>query len=506
VADQLVVEGLTRRFGGLVALRDVSFTAEPGRITAVIGPNGAGKTTAFNCISGLDRPDSGRVAVGEARLDGRPAHVVAALGVARTFQTLQVFTTLSVLMNVVVAAERAYGLDRRPRDAMARARRCLDVVQLGAFADRPAGTLAFGEQRRLELARALALAPRVLLLDEPASGLSGAEVAGLAKLARRVRDEGVAVVLIEHDVATVMAIADHVVVLDHGEVIAAGPPDAVGRDPKVIDAYLGTGSESSSALTPEIAGAAGALTGSGGTGLEVRGLSAWRGDLLALRDVSLSVVPARITALIGANGAGKSTLLAAAAGLLAGRGSVRLDGAELGGTPAERRATAGLTLVPERRQLFERLTVFEHLLVGGYTRTGPFVGIDSARRRLAPRIAALERLFPRLAERRSQLAGTLSGGEQQMLAIARGLLNAPSCLMLDEPSLGLSPGIASGILRVLVALSSAGMPVLLVEQNARAALRVAGHAAVLERGRIALEGPAEALAADPRVRAAYLGG
>ncbi|HEY8368424.1 MAG TPA: ATP-binding cassette domain-containing protein, partial [Thermodesulfobacteriota bacterium] len=214
MADGLVVEGLTRRYGGLTALREVSFEAAAGRITALIGPNGAGKTTAFNCITGLDRPDAGRIRLAGVQLDGRPPHAIAALGVARTFQTLQVFTTLSVLDNVVVAAERA-GRRRAAGagGAEATARRCLEAVGLEALAGRPARALAFGEQRRLEVARALALSPRLLLLDEPASGLAREEVAALAALLGRLRAEGLTVLLVEHDVATVMAVADHVVVL-----------------------------------------------------------------------------------------------------------------------------------------------------------------------------------------------------------------------------------------------------------------------------------------------------
>ncbi|HET7824855.1 MAG TPA: ATP-binding cassette domain-containing protein, partial [Anaeromyxobacter sp.] len=295
------------------------------------------------------------------------------------------------------------------------------------------------------------------------------------------------------------------VVLEHGEVIASGPPEEVRADPRVVDAYLGTGGADPAAGSPAAADAARTLAAAAGSGVEMVDLHAGHGDLRVLHGVSLAVPPGRVTALIGANGAGKSTLLAAAAGLLPARGTVRLDGSDVSRLPAERRAAAGLTLVPERRQLFERLTVFEHLLVGGYARTGPWRSTGAARGRLAERIAAVERLFPRLAERRAQVAGTLSGGEQQMLALARGLMGNPRCLMLDEPSLGLAPSFVADILQVLAGLAEGGMPVLLVEQNARAALRVARHAAVLERGRVVAEGEAEAIAADPRVRAAYLG-
>jgi branched-chain amino acid transport system ATP-binding protein len=218
--------------------------------------------------------------------------------------------------------------------------------------------------------------------------------------------------------------------------------------------------------------------------------------------VDLVVYPGELVALLGPNGAGKSTLLAAASGLLRPRGGrVRLAGEDVTGLPAEQLVRRGLAHVPERRQVFASMTVLENLLLGAYHRQG-----RTARQAIAEDVQAVCELFPRLEERKHQLAGTLSGGEQQMLAIARGLMARPRLLLLDEPSLGLAPLVARDIFQVLADLPARGCAVLLVEQNARAALQVAGHAYVLELGRIAAAGPSAVLADDPRVSAAYLGG
>lgn len=246
----LAVQGLTKRYGGVTALAGLDLEVRAGEIVAVIGPNGAGKTTAFNIITGVMDPSAGTVTLMGTPVQGRPPHVVAALGATRTFQNLQVFGSTTVLGNVKVARHLRsrsgvlrglLGLARREQqDVEACARTALAAMGLAEHAARPVTDLSFGQQRQVEVARALALEPILLLLDEPMAGLSGSERASLSALLGRAREAGVSVLVVEHDVDAVMALADRVAVLDDGRLIALGAPAAVRDDPAVVAAYLGT--------------------------------------------------------------------------------------------------------------------------------------------------------------------------------------------------------------------------------------------------------------------------
>jgi branched-chain amino acid transport system ATP-binding protein len=234
--------------------------------------------------------------------------------------------------------------------------------------------------------------------------------------------------------------------------------------------------------------------------LEVRDLRVFYGNIEALRGLSIQIEPGEMVAVLGSNGAGKTTTLRAISGLERARsGAILFDGADITRTAAHRIVARGLCQVPEGRRIFGTLTVAENLSLGGYL-------LRSKPAELRSRRDFVFETFPRLAERSHQLAGTLSGGEQQMLAIARAMMNEPKVLTLDEPSLGLSPMLARTILKIVRSLANRGVAVLVVEQNARQALRVADRAYVLETGRIVLEGTARELAADERVQRAYLGG
>jgi branched-chain amino acid transport system ATP-binding protein len=247
----LELKGVSKWFGGLPALKDVSFRLEPGRVTALIGPNGAGKSTLINCISGVDRAGEGRI-----RLDGRaietlPAHTIAAMGIARTFQNLKLFSRMSVLDNVLagltVTAERSFlrsmlrlpALRHQERQLRLQALEALDDFGLAGKAGWPAAALAYGEKKRVEMARAFVSNPRLVLLDEPVAGLNNEETAHIARHIRQKRNTSHTMLLVEHDMELVMEVADQVVVLDSGRCIASGTPAAVRSNPLVLEAYLG---------------------------------------------------------------------------------------------------------------------------------------------------------------------------------------------------------------------------------------------------------------------------
>ena len=251
----LDVQGLGISFGGLKAVDDVSFRVAPGEIVSVIGPNGAGKTTLFNMISGVYQPGRGSVTLNGTEVTGIAPNRLAEMGLSRTFQNLQIFQEMTVLDNVLAGyhlSERGSvwadllslpGMKRRAAQARAGARKLLERVRLDKAAEQIAGNLSYGALKRLEIARALALNPKILLLDEPAAGCNAVETEEIDHLIAELAASGIAILLVEHDMKLVMRISNHIVVLDHGEKIAEGDPATVSRDPAVIAAYLGSEEE-----------------------------------------------------------------------------------------------------------------------------------------------------------------------------------------------------------------------------------------------------------------------
>ena len=248
----LDVSGLTMRFGGLLAVDGVHLSVQPGQIVSMIGPNGAGKTTVFNCLTGFYKPSGGKIVFDGREIQGMPGFKVARRGMIRTFQHVRLFKEMTVVENLLVAQHqhmntnllaglfKTPGYRRSEQEAMERAAYWLDRVELREFANRPANTLAYGQQRRLEIARCMVTQPKLLMLDEPAEGLNPKETDDLKALISELRDEHqITVLLIEHDMKLVMSISDHIVVINQGRPLAAGTPDEIKQNPDVIKAYLG---------------------------------------------------------------------------------------------------------------------------------------------------------------------------------------------------------------------------------------------------------------------------
>ncbi len=500
----LEARGLTIGFGGHNAVNEVDLDVERECVTGLIGPNGAGKTTTFNAITGLQEVSSGKIAFEGRDITREPPRERARMGIARTFQQLEVFGSLSVRENIVVAAEIrrrwAHDFGSEPeRDAEI----ILDRVGLRAVADDRADTLPTGLARLCELGRALAVRPRLLLLDEPASGLSDHETAMLASLVRALAADGIAVLLVDHDVGLVMEVCDQVHVLDYGALIAVGTPAEIRHDGAVLDAYLGTTAAATKHEAP-------ATTSSSPTPrsdpppardnpfdappvLALRNVSAAYGRIEVLHGVDLDVPAGMFVSLLGPNGAGKSTALKVASGQMTPtRGCVHLGGRHVNGSPSDAFARIGLCTIPEGRGVFTSLTVRENLVMATYA------GVPQAQ--IEERAYTL---FPRLAERRSQPAGTLSGGEQRMLAMARALATEPAVLLLDELSMGLAPLVVEELYGIVADIARAGVSILAVEQFAHIVLAIADVAAVMVQGRITAVGRPSDIEAE--LSSAYLG-
>jgi ABC-type branched-subunit amino acid transport system ATPase component len=475
----LEVSGLTKRFGGLVAVKDMGFSIAPGEILGLIGPNGSGKSTVMKLIMGIERPNAGRVMIDGVDVAGWPSHRIARQGVGLVFQHSRPLHRQTVGENIKLALLPDSLLKLFADPAVdQRARAIAERVGLGAVFDRRPATLPFADLRRLELAKAIARDPKIVLVDEPFAGLTSGEVGAFSELIAGFREEGRAVLLVDHNVKSVAALVDRVLAMYLGEFVAEGSAEQVMANPTVRTVYLGAGTIETSAR-PEIEARPGPPL------LEVNDLSVFYGKAQALDSVSIHVKQGEFVSVVGLNGAGKTTLFNAISGLVPFTGTVSFEGQTLAGrTPAAiARGTGtdgGIVQCPESRQLFGTMTVRENLDLGGSRLTN------------AARIRQLDwlfDLFPILKSRATQAAGKMSGGEQQMLAIARALMMQPRLLILDEPTLGLAPVILEQLSHALERLrTTTPITVLLGEQNVTFALPHADRVYVLEHARIIWEG------------------
>jgi len=465
----LEVRGLTVRFGTVVAVTDVDLDLRAGAVTGLIGPNGAGKTTVIDALTGFVPVASGTISLDGTAVERLPAPARARLGLGRTFQSLELFEDLTVAENLLVAAEAA------GRSAGWTG----ETAGLGATVDLLPSQLSNAQRRLVALTRAVAGRPTVLLLDEPAAGLDPAARQALGRRLRRLADDGVAVLLVDHDLALVLDVCDEVTVLDRGRVVATGPPAALRADPRVRAVYLGR------EVTKATATAA-AVETAGPPVLEVAGLSAGYGGTEVVHGVDLAVAAGEIVALLGLNGAGKTTTVLATAGALPRTaGEVRVAGTTVPAGRPHAAARRGLACVPQDRSLFTQLSVAENLRLA----------VGGGRRAVAAETALAVERFPALADLLGRRAGLLSGGEQRMVAVARALARHPQILLVDEMSLGLGPRVVDDLGRVLRSVAAQeGTGILLVEQHLDVALALATRAYVMERGHVVAEGPSSDVA------------
>lgn len=476
----LHLDQVARRYGGLHALHPITLDIPIGARHAVIGANGAGKSTLFHLIAGTVHPTGGRVLLDDRDVTRLSPAARAHRGISRTWQHPAVVDRLTAAANVALAITRHATRDTRLRlirrnHTAALAHAVLATADLADHAETPAGALPYGLQRRLELTVALAAKPRLLLLDEPSAGLDPDETARLVTTIRTLPAD-ITVLLIDHQLNLVWDVADTVTVLHHGRHTATGTPRAIRANPEVQAAYLTPTPAAAKALKPQTD----RRPPDRPALLRVRGLRVGYHGAPVLHDLDFDIAEGQVTAVLGRNGAGKTTLLNALAGLIPSTaGSVELAGTRLPDQP-HRIARTGVSIVPQGRRLFD-LTVDEHLATA---ETAAHHRSTGGHRWARSEILAL---LPPLNSRLRHHAAHLSGGEQQMLALARALLGNPRLLLLDEPSEGLAPIIVAQLTEAVRRIAAEGVTVLLAEQNHRLALDVADRVLILQHGHVVLD-------------------
>lgn len=488
----LTVRNLTNRFGSLYTARNIDLDVMPCQLHSFIGPNGAGKTTFFNLLTGLLHPTEGRISFAGQDITRLKPYQRVRLGLSRSFQIVSVFKNLTAFENVRIAVQRrqrlsfsqllqdAYKIDQ----VNARTWTLLAAVGLDMRAGEICASLSHGEQRLLEIAISLATDAKLLLLDEPLAGLAQADRQVVGALIRRLA-EAHAVLLIEHDMDRVLTLSDRITVLHQGALIADGKPAEVAANPAVISAYLGAEKEAVHRIHAAPRGELGKPV------LAVKNLTAGYAGSVIIDGISFTVREGEAVAILGRNGVGKTTTLKSLMGAVEiSGGEVILDGKNITGRKPFEINRRGISLVPEGRRLFPNLTVLENLQL--------------AMRAGGASLDEVYELFPKLKVLAKSRASALSGGERQMVAVARALMVPSRVILLDEPFEGLAPAVVKEVMEAVVKLRSKAS-LIIVEHHAESVLSIVDRAVVLVNGEVAYEGTAEALAADEALQAKLLG-
>ncbi len=506
---------LTVSFGGVLALDRFSLAVKQGEIHGVIGPNGAGKTTAINVLTGFIPHRGGGVLFEGKPLPASP-HLIARAGIARTFQASAIFPDLTAGENVMCAGHRwtrsgLFGCMLRSRLARSEenelhrgAQTWLTRVGFRSAFDTPMKSLPFGEQRKVEIARALMARPRLLLLDEPTAGLTADEVVLIAKLLKSLQRDGensLSVLLIEHNVPFIFSLCDRVTALDNGTSIGTGSPAEIRMKKEVITSYLGGEAkpDAGAAAAPSAAPGTPPAAPVGAPILEVRAIDAGYGRVKVVRDLNFSVHAGELLVVCGRNGAGKSTLLNALVGNpRVSSGEVSWLGHRIDHLTVSQIVRRGMALVPQERGVISEQSVEANLRLSS-------IGLGLSRAEFQARRDEMLERFPKLQQRRTQLAGTLSGGERQMLALAKVLIRKPRLLLMDEPSIGLAPTIVEGLQRIVADISRDGIAVIVAEQNVWWVAPLATRAFLLESGRFVAHGAPDEIIRREQVLENFLG-
>jgi ABC-type branched-subunit amino acid transport system ATPase component len=472
-AVRLQIDDLNKRFGGVVAVKNLSFDLKAGEIVGLIGPNGSGKSTVMSLIMGIARANSGTIKLDGVDINGWPAHRIARSGVSIVFQHSRPLQRQTVLENVKLALLPDSLLRLATAASVGeRAREIAERVGLGDVLHRHPWTLPLADLRRMELAKAVARDPKVVLIDEPFAGLTPTEIKLFSDLIRTLRDEDRAVLLVDHSVKSVAALADRVIAMYLGERIAEGSADEVMQNETVRRVYIGGKIEAVERKNANARQAA--------TLLQLDAVEVSYGKAKAIDRVDLRVQQDEFVSIVGLNGAGKTTLFNAISGLVPYRGAIRFGKRDLRDRTAASIARAGVVHCPETRELFVHMSVRENLDLGG----GHLSKNDWQRQ-----LDLVFDLFPILEQRQTQAARTLSGGEQQMLTLGRALMMQPKLLILDEPTLGLAPVILGQLSKAIERLrKERSLTLLLAEQNVTFALPHSDRVYVLDHGRITWQG------------------